>query len=161
MAEYRRNPNTECIICHKQIYKRPVEIERNRGRVFCSMLCYGLSCRKEKPCIICGKLILAQANKKTCSRACANKNRAGIKYKLSQPRRDKVRHYKSLKLRLLKSRAKCCERCGYNKWEILVIHHKDRNRENNKLDNLELLCPNCHSVEHYLEKSWLRNLQIG
>jgi len=26
------------------------------------------------------------------------------------------------------------------------MHHKDGNRSNNKEDNLELLCPNCHSL---------------
>lgn len=42
-----------------------------------------------------------------------------------------------------------CQRCGYDKHKkILGIHHKDRNRRNNKLDNLEVLCPNCHSLEH-------------
>lgn len=158
MAEkYKRRPNTNCIVCGKPIYKRRVEIERNKGRVFCSMACYGISCRKEKPCIICGRPILSGANKKTCSRSCANKHRAGIKYKMNQPR-SKVKSYKFLKIRLLKARGKICERCGYNKYEILQIHHKDKNRSNNNLDNLELICPNCHFEEHYLERSWLKSL---
>ena len=121
------------------------------------MACYGISCRKEKPCIICGKPILSGANKKTCSRSCANKHRAGIKYKLNRPR-DKVKSYQALKIRLLKVKGGNCERCGYNKYEILQVHHKDRNRFNNELDNLELICPNCHFEEHYLEKSWLKTL---
>lgn len=29
------------------------------------------------------------------------------------------------------------------------IHHCDRNRENNRMDNLLILCPNCHSKIHY------------
>lgn len=156
---YKRNPNTFCIICSKPIYKRPVEIERNKGRVFCSMSCYGISCRKEKPCLICGKAILAGENKKTCSRSCANKYRTGIKYKLNKPR-SKVKYYKALKIRLLKMRGMVCERCGYNKFEILQVHHKDRNESNNSLDNLELICPNCHFERHYLEKSWLKTFQI-
>ncbi len=46
---------------------------------------------------------------------------------------------------------KKCERCGYAKYpEILEVHHKDRNRANGNPDNLELLCPNCHTEEHYL-----------
>ena len=159
MTEYKRNPNTSCIVCYKPIYKRKVEIERNKGRVFCSMACYGLACRKERPCVICGKPILASANKKTCSRACANKHRIGIKYKLNRPK-DKVKSYQGLKIRLLKQRGKKCERCGYSKYEILQVHHKDKNRSNNELNNLELICPNCHFEEHYLEKSWLRNVNV-
>lgn len=43
-----------------------------------------------------------------------------------------------------------CERCGYNLHpEILQVHHSDRNRFNNKIENLEKLCPNCHLWEHY------------
>ena len=158
MAElYNRNPNIACIICSKPIYKRPVEIERNKGKVFCTMACYGISCRKEVPCVICGKPILGGANKKTCSRSCANKHRAGIKYLQNRPR-DKVKSQRSLKIRLLNRRGKACEICGYDKYEILQVHHKDKDRNNNNLDNLQLICPNCHFEEHYLERSWLRSL---
>jgi len=110
--------------------------------------------RKEHPCVICSKPILASAHKKTCSRSCANRHRAGIKYKLNRPR-DKVKNQRSLKIRLLDQRGKNCERCTHDRYEILQVHHKDRNRENNELKNLELICPNCHAEEHYLENSWL------
>ena len=160
MAErYTRNPNTECAVCNKLIYRRPSEVERSRGHVFCSQVCYGLFCRREKACIICDKPILSGLNKKTCSRSCANKHRIGIKYKLNRPR-DKVKSYRALKVRLLKMRGKNCERCGYDKYEILQVHHKDKNRSNNELDNLELICPNCHFEEHYLEKSWFKNGEV-
>ncbi len=161
MAEkYKRHPNTKCIICAKPIYKRPSEIQENSKRIFCSLTCYGISCRKEIACEICGKLILSGLNKKTCSRSCANKQRTGIKYKQNKLR-DKVVSYQRLKIRLLNQRGKACERCGYAKYEILQIHHKDRNRINNSLDNLDLICPNCHFEEHYLEKSWLRISSSG
>ena len=42
---------------------------------------------------------------------------------------------------------KCC-RCGLTEWLNkpipLELHHKDGNKQNNHLDNLEILCPNCH-----------------
>ena len=155
VSEYKRNPNINCGICNKLIYRRPRQIKMNKGRVFCSMTCYGISCRKENPCVICGKLILAGLNKKTCSRGCANKHRVGIKYKIGRPR-DKVKTIQVLKLRLMKERGENCERCNYSKYEILQVHHKDRNRKNNELNNLELVCPNCHYEEHLLEKSWLK-----
>lgn len=156
IEQYKRNPNTKCGICNKPTYRRPIEIQRNKGRIFCSMACYGVSCRKESPCVVCGKLILSGLNKKTCSRGCANTHRTGIKYKLNRPR-DKVFTERFLKLRLFKERGVVCERCSYNKKEILHVHHKDRDRNNNNLNNLELICPNCHYEEHYLKKSWLRN----
>ena len=154
MAEYKRNPNTKCIVCGQLIYRRPAEIQNNYGRVFCSTVCYGIACRKEHPCVICRAPILASENKKTCSRGCANKHRAGIKYKLGRPH-DKVKDQRMLKLRLMNQRGRSCERCGYDKYEILQVHHKNRDRTNNDLANLELICPNCHYEEHYLEKSWL------
>jgi hypothetical protein len=150
---HKRNPNTTCAICKKQIYRRPAQIRQ--GQVFCDINCYGISQRKEIPCIICGKLILTGLNKKTCSRSCANINRAGIKYHTGRPK-DKVKNQQALKIRLVAQRGKVCERCSYNKVEILQVHHKDRDRNHNELENLELICPNCHYEEHYLEKSWLR-----
>ncbi len=152
---YKRRPNTTCLICKKQIYRRPSQIEACGNKVFCSLVCWGISNRKEKACLICGKLILSGLNKKTCSRRCANKSREGIKYKIGSPK-DKAQLFKSLKLVLLKERGTICSRCTYSKYEILQIHHKDRNRKNNKLDNLELICPNCHYEEHFFEKSWLK-----
>lgn len=119
------------------------------------MVCYGIARRKEKPCVICGKLILSKFNKKTCSRTCSNKHRLGIKYKIGRPK-DKAKSQRLLKLRLIKERGKKCERCDYKKLEILQVHHKDRNRNNNDLENLALICPNCHYEEHFLEKSWLK-----
>ena len=156
--QYERKPNTRCVICNKPVYKRPVEIERNNGKVFCGMACYGISCRKEVSCLVCKKPILARFNKKTCGRGCANIYRTGIKYKLNRPR-DKVFSERALKIRLLKERGVICERCGYNKKEILHVHHKDKNRKNNNLSNLELICPNCHYEEHYLEKGWLKDFK--
>ncbi len=156
---YKRNPNTKCLICNKPIYRRPVELKRSKGSAFCTSICYGIACRREVPCIICQKPILSRFRKKTCSRTCSNKNRAGIKYKIGRPK-DKVRSQQALKIRLVKLRGKECERCGYNKPEILQVHHKDRDRKNNEFENLELVCPNCHAEEHYFKNSWLKTAHI-
>jgi len=148
---YKRNPNTVCTICKKPIYKRPSTIKNNKEGLFCGQSCYGISCRKEEPCVICGKLILAGLNKRTCSRSCANINRTGIRYHIGRPR-DKVKSQQALKIRLLEQKGKVCERCSYDKYEILQVHHKDRDRKNSDLSNLELICPNCHCEEHFLKK---------
>lgn len=154
MQEYKRKPNTFCSVCSKALYRRPIQLEQSEGRAFCGQVCYGISCRKEKPCAVCGKPVLASLHKKTCSRACSNKNRAGIKYK-SGRLGDKAEYYRALKLRLIAQRGSRCCRCSYGKVEILEIHHRDRNRDNNSLENLELVCPNCHAEEHYLKGSWI------
>lgn len=151
---YKRKPNTSCFVCSKPVYRRPAETQKN-GRAFCGLACYGMASRKEKPCIVCGALILASKNAVTCSRSCANRHRVGIKYKLGRPKKDKVQNQRGLKLRLIAQRGAKCEKCTYSRIEILQVHHKDRDRKHNNLENLSLICPNCHAEEHYLENSWL------
>lgn len=57
-----------------------------------------------------------------------------------------------LKERLIKEKIKeeKCEKCGNTEWlgeKIpLQLHHIDGNKYNNELKNLQLLCPNCHSL---------------
>lgn len=42
-----------------------------------------------------------------------------------------------------------CEICGINEWMglplVLELHHKDGDNQNCKYDNLQIVCPNCHS----------------
>ena len=44
-----------------------------------------------------------------------------------------------------------CEICGISTWQgvklPLELHHKDNNHFNNEFDNLQILCPNCHSIQ--------------
>lgn len=148
---YKRNPNIKCIICNSNIYRRPFEIKRNKGNVFCGSICYGIYCRKEIECVVCKKKMLSSLNKRTCSRECSNKHRKGIKYKIGRPK-DKANTLRLIKIELIKERGQKCERCNYNKLEILHIHHKDKNKNNNKKENLEIICPNCHYEEHLLKK---------
>lgn len=55
----------------------------------------------------------------------------------------------------LNSRSYECEECGLSIWRDkkikLHIHHKDEDKTNNDLANLAYLCPNCHSLFHYIE----------
>lgn len=57
----------------------------------------------------------------------------------------------SLKRRLLKEglkerKCECCEGVEWNEAPMpLELHHEDGDRQNNKLENLTLLCPNCHA----------------
>jgi hypothetical protein len=41
-----------------------------------------------------------------------------------------------------------CEGCGIDNQHVLDIHHIDRDGTNNSLENLKLLCANCHRMEH-------------
>lgn len=50
--------------------------------------------------------------------------------------------------RAFKHLGKICARCGYNKDErMLDVDHKDNNRKNGKLENLQVLCVWCHALK--------------
>ncbi len=44
------------------------------------------------------------------------------------------------------SKPHLCERCEST--ENLLTHHRDHNRKNNSLENLEILCKKCHQKHH-------------
>lgn len=58
--------------------------------------------------------------------------------------------FDSLRYRILYEQHEKCNRCGFNEWMgeklILELEHKDGNHNNNIRENLEMLCPNCHSL---------------
>lgn len=39
-----------------------------------------------------------------------------------------------------------CAYCGFGIPEILEVAHLDGHRENNEIENLVILCPNCHKM---------------
>lgn len=42
-----------------------------------------------------------------------------------------------------------CQECGITEWNgkplAMQLHHNDGDNKNNRLDNIKLLCPNCHT----------------
>lgn len=58
--------------------------------------------------------------------------------------------FESLRFRILYEQDNKCNCCGLTKWLdkpiILELEHKDGNHFNNERINLEMICPNCHSL---------------
>lgn len=86
-----------------------------------------------------------------------NQNRRGIPHNESRKSIDDILNNKiiyktsDLKKRLIEEGLKenKCECCGITNWNgkeiCMELHHVDGNHYNNNLDNLQILCPNCHS----------------
>lgn len=86
------------------------------------------------------------------------------KYKLEEIlQKDFPYNTHHLKERLLKEGIKAhkCEKCNNTKWNnepiALELHHINGDRNDNRLENLQLLCPNCHAqTDHYRGKNQIR-----
>lgn len=52
--------------------------------------------------------------------------------------------------RVFEEQNHCCNKCGVSEWQgfkiPLEFEHRDGNNQNNARENLEGLCPNCHSI---------------
>ena len=111
--------------------------------------------KKEHYCLNCGKEI--RSGTKYCNNTCAaqykekeyikrwlNGEESGISGK--DDIREPIRRY------LFKINNNSCEKCGwkeinpYTNKVPLQIHHIDGDCLNNNPNNLQLLCPNCHSL---------------
>lgn len=58
-----------------------------------------------------------------------------------------------------------CECCGLSEWMgkpiPLELHHKDFNHYNNNIDNLQILCSNCHMQAHNYNSCNKNNLSAS
>jgi len=119
-------PNCVCANCAKEFYRSKTKREISKsGLHFCSRLCKDHGQRIE------------------------NGNKA-----MWPDHFDTGTGRYSYRSRAMRNFAHICMACGYNKQpEILEVHHKDHDRTNNTVENLEVLCPNCHSEHHFWSKT--------
>lgn len=147
-----RKPNTACIICSTQIYRKPYELKRSGGKAFCGQECYGKFCRKNKKCVICSTQILSKLHKKTCSKKCQELNNKRPDRLHARGRQVSITDYRSRSFRkkFRLDRKNKCQACGYSNISNLPIHHMIERKDggSDKEENLLLLCPNCHIEIH-------------
>lgn len=129
-------------------------IARLRGKVkkFCSPKCFHTARRNRisLKCDTCGIDIERTSSKikskfHFCSRKCKESAQSLDGSRLLRPSHyGSSLSYKHIK----KSVDNICVGCSETREFLLCIHHKDGNRENNDIDNLEIVCYNCHVIRH-------------
>ncbi|KKN20513.1 hypothetical protein LCGC14_0934900 [marine sediment metagenome] len=153
-------PNTFCSFCDKKIFKKERNL-KNYKLHFCNRLCHQKYLKENSKDIIvkcnhCGKLLIKNTNSQRNSRTglffCNNlcKNRYLAKNK--QWRKEETFSHLSRKKILYEKINFTCQYCSYNKnKKMLDIHHYDGNHNNNKIENLRVLCVWCHNLYHRLD----------
>lgn len=151
-------PNQKCKICGKEFYAKPFHTNKGWGK-YCSIQCRSKSQFNGKwvECVNCGKKIYrtprdyrkSRSKRFFCSVSChcswENKN---VRCGANAPNWIAGENaYRDIMRRA--GIAKKCNRCGIEDKRVLAVHHKDGNRKNNTIENLEWLCRNCHFIAHW------------
>lgn len=130
----------------------------SKKRIFCSHKCsleYNNKQKNEKIikyCLNCGKEVLG----KYCNNTCKSKYDEKLIFEKINNNTFFVNNSETecnwKKKYLIANYGEKCMNCGWDKIHPVTnkvpiqLNHIDGNSENNNLDNLELLCPNCHSL---------------
>lgn len=83
-----------------------------------------------------------------CSQKCQHEYNRKEKVRLWLEEGTKLDH-RRIKEYLIDKNGNKCYTCGITKWNnnpiVMDLEHIDGNSQNNHIDNLALICPNCHS----------------
>lgn len=152
---YKKNP-THCKNCNKEM-----DYEK-RNNVFCDSSCAATynnigKSRSKKPiieCLTCKKPFRYSHHSKNmyCSNACqqVNSRNQRIEKWLATGAFDAINVPGWAKNYIRTQRGDKCQVCSTEYWNgvklPLECDHVDGNASNNHIDNLRLICPNCHSL---------------
>lgn len=155
---------TNCLYCNNEFDAPDREVKRGNGKFCCQShsskyfsLIRSRTLEKNVTCSYCGKAFHKAPNRLTQSKSrlyfCCREHKdlaqriGGIKAIQPDHYKDGTREYR---LQAFRNLPNYCNRCGYDKHiAALVVHHKDRDRSNGNITNLEILCSNCHAIEHW------------
>jgi 5-methylcytosine-specific restriction endonuclease McrA len=165
-----------CLVCNKEFSAREADTKRNLGK-FCSQKCCGehkkiqTALKKTIPNTTCSwcysGFYKTQSKKKAksgnyfCSKVCQNTAQRidGLKEIHPDHYGDGSSSYRRIAFRSLKHE---CDICKYSEYVgVLVVHHKNKDRSNNAVENLQILCPTCHDVFHFCDASGRFNRKIN
>lgn len=144
-----------CDFCGRLYEKEEKYIRYNKKhglKNYCCKLCVSLSRNKSFSwyCAFCGEPICvshSRAKKSIkgvyfCCHSCATSYNNVYKCRGNHPNyKGGCRTYRDLALESLPN---VCSVCNYDIVIVLEVHHKDGNRSNNDIENLDILCPTHH-----------------
>lgn len=154
----RRAEEAKCIPCNKVFLRR-----FGGDKKCCSRECAG-QLRRERVffiCSTCKKTFERVPSRKGrskhgyyfCSRGCKEQAQSldGNCPEIRPDHYGKAKGRRSVRKKIFKKRGAVCCDCGEPKKYLITVHHIDGNGSNNKNENLEVLCANCHVKRHLKE----------
>lgn len=163
--ELYKLPNRICEECGKEFHPR----DKDHGKRFCSRGCQRKNgtLKRTVKCIVCGaEFSRDNAREKFCSQKCFHdynhgENNGHFKNWLTHEAVDGYQRFtaghpeysRKLLHSVLWHKANPngeCEMCG---GEVEIVHHRDEDKTNYKLQNLAGLCIKCHMKIHHPKKS--------
>ena len=152
-----------CDHCRQPYTAETRYLNRNQG-MYCSLLCSARSNGQKRTvsrepnseCAWCGFRFYAKPSRVKKSKSglifCCHEHKDAAAHLEGIPDIHPRQYgsgssYRKLAIRVYGAE---CSQCGYDRHpEILEVNHKDCDRTNNSLNNLEVLCPNCHGEFHF------------
>jgi len=150
-------PYVNCQICAGKFYAKPRHLKRGWGK-YCSQKCQYIGMQKGiyVKCKTCSKEVRKTPNDfkrsksgnffcdKSCQTIWRNKHYIGPK---STNWKNGIGSYREILSRV--ELPKICVLCKTADTRVLAVHHLDKNRNNNNIENLIWLCCNCHFLVHH------------
>ncbi len=137
---------------------------KSDNRIFCNQTCSTIFNNKlrgkSEVCLNCGE-IKSGDNKNYCNHKCQHEHRDKLRIEEIETGESKLSS-RNFKIYLIQKHGDKCMRCGWCEINPVTgkvpieLEHIDGNSDNNSLNNLKLLCPNCHSLT-----STYKGLNVG
>lgn len=149
----------KCLVCEKSFYTKLSWVKKGGGK-YCSLFCKYSSSKKgdDIPCYICGKVVYhpkgrinrSKSKKYFCSKSCQtvwrNSEYIGIKHSNFKDGRSTYRNV------LIRNKIPAiCLLCKIEDKRVLAGHHLNKDKKDNKIENLVWLCHNCHHLVHHYD----------
>ena len=150
---YNKHEVIECLECGSLL-----SVEKHQKRKFCNNSCSAKYNNKLKTinipkiyCINCDGVIPPR-NTKYCNQKCSVEYIKKENYRKIENGKYEYDDPKIFKKYLIEKTGNCCDICNWSEINPITgnvpiqLDHIDGDCKNNNLDNLRLLCPNCHSL---------------